>query len=618
MITAEGARSLRPALAANPIAAFTATDAILEEDVVPTVNNYLDNGGDVITVGKMLMESYEGRPNIILALHEWCNDFGDGDAVLREAVRAACSKHEQTFIQHFDTSFGQDPQNCIDVIDEAMDKSQLAPFVTELAEKNKNSILSEHVLVHKRLALANIPKSVFSSDKNFIKWFCTSFEDSFATPKRWSNVRLSKFFKKVAIVCAHNELTFMISTAALELLSREAEDPAMRGVYKRAGQEIRREAISYMMALSLVPDVVVRQFTLRMLIVNEAASEKVFVEKQVLDALTVLIECQPRRRCEKEIKVLMHAYGRLIGDLGISSFAGGDVVENVQEYEASVSQKFAMIRILCLPEVLDKLIFLVFAHANRTYIGGNPDFGKRRCVCLLLSYASNFIPLDGDVARASLSNPISKNELRLSIHKTFENLNTTAEVCEALKPGAPAQKIKGKPVQILLKGVSNPLLARGILTWAKEGLNGGLDLRHLVGSARKHLGFMEAIVKHHPGLCAQILSAMHKAFVRDYVGLSREMVREIRSAFMKTITSMLRYPVGPQVILTFKTQWANLVIMEKQDMRTFVRGALQTVSPPYPRSLLEALNDLLRQDRVKEAIAEDQELIKMLSDLRTK
>lgn len=596
---------------------FNETDAIFADGLEANIQTYIDRGGKLETAAEALMESYEGHPDMVRALVDWCGLYGDGTASLQSAVEHVLLDNEATVISRLDEALAS-AEHSLPIITAITSSKRWSPVVTAMSKRNTESTLHNLLMREARLAKFGISHSVYQSPESFVNAIMHQITSLLSDNAAVSGEEFDKLFNRIATMSTYDECSTVFAMRLFNTLSKEAPDPLMRGLYRRMGQEVRKEAVNVMKEASVVSEGGARQFVTRLAVLTDAISSDVVVRKQVIDALVSLLanDRSSRRRYEPETKVLQDCYGRLIGELGIGD-GDGEVVESVIELNYQIAEKVVLVRTLCQVEIFEEVIKALFSHEHRTYLdGGKPDHGKRRCLCLLLSYAGVFICVDDRELPEKLLNENSKAELRQSIKAMFQRLDRTAAVCEDLKPGCPRFKIKGKAVEVLLEGVKDPLIARGILMWAKEGLHGGSDLRALMMTAPKHLAFLEAIAENHVIMRGHVLDIIREAFKRDYPGLDITQIEDLRDMLMKTTTDLVRIQMAPQLVEEFRRSWARDTKVDLAHLRRFIGGLLQRISPPYSQLFASSLLELLHESRMERAVDKDARTAELVLNFR--
>lgn len=590
----------------NPIEPFQEPDAFLADEMPETLRNYLDKNGQPTAAFEALSDNYEGTPDIIRILVDWSDLYTDGSANLESAIESVLIENEPTVVSRLDEALASTEQS-LPVITAITASSRWNPVVSAMAGRNRESALHNLLTRETRLSQAGISQTVLQSPQSFLNAIIDQFNTLLSDGRPVTQEELDALYKRVSAMCTYDECGTLVALRLFNTLAKEAEDPYMRGLYRRVAQEVRIEAENVMQASSIASESVAHQYVTRLAIITEAVSSDVVMRKPIVDALLSLLDrssAATRRRFEPETKVLLDCYGRLIGDIGPMD-GDGEVVESVIELDYEIQEKVVLIRMLCHMEIFEDILKSLFSHEYRTYLDGRPDHGKRRCLCLLLSYAGVFICKDERELPVWLMNTNRKEQLRQEIHALYNRLERTTLVCEDLKPGCPRFKIKGKAVEVLLDAVKDPLLARGILMWAREGVHGGSDLRALIKTAPKHLAFLEAIAQNHPVLREDVLNIIREAFLRDYPGLEINFTENLRDMFMKTITGLVHIQMAPQIVQDFRTSWASDEKVDHAHLRRFISELLQMISPPYSHAFAASVLELLGNERVAAAVDKD-------------
>lgn len=594
-----------------------ALDAILSDDIDQQLSTYLGTHDDPKEAADKLQESYEGIPDMIRALVEWSNLYTDGNANLQQAVETVLLEHEQTIIPRLDEALAT-TERSLPVVTEITASKRWNNVVSSMAARNKESTLHNLLTRETRLSQAGINQDVLATPETFIDAIKAQFTKLFAEDKPVTDEELLNLYNRVSALCTYDECSTIMSLRMFNLLSRDAETPFMRGLYRRIGQEVRKEAVRVMTAANILSENMARHYITRLAFVTDCVVANVTMRKPVVDSLLSLFggnDRSIRRRYETETKILRSVYGGLLGDLGLRE-GDGEVVEAIEEFHCSVEEKVVLIKMLCHVEVFEDLVKALFSHKHRTNLDGNPDIPKRDCLCLLLAYAGVFICKDDREVPEMLADEMAKGTLRTEIKDSFEHIRKVAAVCEELKPGCPLFAMKGRPIDVLLEGVKSPLIARGVLMWAQEGLEGGSEVRALLVTAPTHLAFLEAIAEKHPVLQGDVLEVIRSAFMRDYSDLDIVQAEELRDMFTKTITGLVRIQMAPQIVHMFQTSWADNERVDLAHLRHFVNGLLEVISPPFSRVFATNVVELLKNARVAAAIDRDAGIRSKVSKFR--
>lgn len=579
---------------------LTASDAILAEETDSHIDKYLKAGGSLAEVSETLQESYEGIPEMIKLMAEWCDVFSEGHTYMENCLETVLKTVAPTVIPRLDDALLL-PENKT-VIQELVSSPRWGSVVDDLARRHKKTVFYNIIARQKRLEAAKVPEGIYASLDAFMNELVSLVQSCCAPGKLVSNRELQDLYDRLSIMCSYDEVVAIVCIRLFSELARDAEHPPMVGVYHRLCYEIRKGAVKTMVESGIAEKETALQYIIRQTMSAEFASSGVSMRKPVISALLGLLEGGTRRRYDKEIMVLRDIYGRLIGDIGFSE-DDGEVVENVTELDYDVREKALLVTVLCSHEVLDGLLNSIFSHAHRTYLDGEIDVGKKRCLCLLMSYTTLFRSMNHEDIEHKLGNEDTKRVLRMSLNSTMKKLGRVATVCEELKPGGSRFKVKTRALETLLDSVKDPVIARGILVWAKEGLNGGADLRALVVTAPKHLAFLEALAENHAVLRTEILSIIRDAYLREYSGLDIMQIDDLREMFIVTITGMFRFQMGPLILAVFEETWADDETVDKEHLRRFIMRLLQTVSPPYDKVFVHRMLCLLEHERVKSAVS---------------
>lgn len=594
---------------------FTSQDAVLEETTEANVERYINAGGGLPDVCDALMDSYMGVPDMIRVLVDWGNVYGDGEATLQNAVETVVNEHEQKIIPRLDETFAitDDPQMLIASL---VSSQRWSSVVKEIASRFKQSTLHNLVTREARLSEANISQRVLNSPEEFLESLTSQFEKQLQSNTSVDNESLEELYKRIVAVSTYDECSTVVALRFFSTLTQKAKDPKMRGTFRRIGQEIRKEAVHLMTSASMVSAPVAWQYIMKLTLITDSVAFKVDHPKEIADAMLIIAapDKTTKRRYDRETKILTQEYACLIGSLDIADEV--EEVNSTSESKRSISEKAMLIRMPCHAEIIEDLIKSLFSYEYRSTVDGKPDESKRRCLCLLLAYVGIFLRINDRVLLEELKEEEKIEEWSKEVGRLFKILHSVVLVCEELKPGCLRSQMKGAPIQKLVDALKNPLLARGILIWAREGIQGGSDLRDLMVTATKHLAFLQVIAKEHPILRSQIIDIIHTAFKREYPSLDITEVEELRDKFMATILGMMRFDMGIQFIDTFIEKWVKDETVDNAHVRKFTIELLKTVAPPYTEGFAKAIARLLDNRRVASLMPKDPKVISLIREFR--
>lgn len=591
---------------------FHGADSILTDTVEKDVEKYMNKNDNAKPALDLLADNYEGFPDMIRALVSWSDIFDDGLKNLEQAVENVLLNHEQSIMPRLDEALTT-AETSLPIISAVTSSERWHPVVSQMASRNKDSTLHNLLTRETRLKQAGITKDVLQTPEEFSMSICKLISDTLDGETEVSEDDMKLLYRRVATMATFDECTTVTALRLFNVLETSAIDPETAHLYRRISQEVKKEAIKVMSSTSIVPEHVARQYIVRYTVLIECVANDVNIRPHVLDALLNLLagDRGVRKRYESEILTLRTVYGALIGDLGIGH--AEDVIEAVEEVNCTIEEKKVLIRTLCHQEIFQDTLKSIFSHSHRTYIMDNKvDERRRKCLAMILAYAGTFIALDDQQLAEMLANEAEKELLRQRLTSLYHEIDSVAIVCEDLKPGCPRFKIKGKPVEILLQAIDNPLIARGIFIWAREGLQGGNDIRSLKVTAPRHLAFLEAIAVKHEVLRQDVLKVIQKAFMRDYVGLDVNQQEELRSTFIRSITGMTRIQMAPQIVDLFLNSWASNLKVDKSHLRHFASGLLDTISPPFSPEFAGNVLKLLSNNRVHSAIENDSTIMALV------
>lgn len=592
---------------------FEAEDALLFPNLRSILDTYLDANGTLPAACEALSQSYVGQHEMIRLLINWMESYGGGAASFDKAVESVLLSHEQALVAGLeDTLTSPESQPILSGIAAS---PRWNPVVSAMAARHRGSMLHSMLARENRLLLAGMGQQIVKTPEGFIEALSGLVYKAFADVPSLSDKELTALYKRIAAMCTYDECSTLLALRHFSDLARLAEDRVMRGLYKRIGQEVRKEVVKVLCAGSVLSEAAARQYGMRLALVVQNSAANVRPHRNVIEALMGILTHRPNGTpFDAEIKVLMEVYGcAIIEDLGIEDDGDVDMLNGRKRY--SIEEKVLLIQWLCMMEVFDGIMKALFSHKHRTYLDSRlPDVDKRRCLCLLLAYSAVFIEKEDNEIEEMLrsTNAQGKSLGSAAVRKQFGKVGLVASVCEELYPGCQSYRIKGKSVEVLLSGVQDKVLVRGVLMWAQEGLRGGCDPRALLKTAPKHLAFLQAIAQDHAVLRGEVLQSFREAFDREYTEMVVTQVEDMRELFMKRITELVRVQMGSDIVQVFLESWVDNERVDDSHVKNFVSELLSSISPPYADSFVRNVLRLLRHKRVVSSIVKDDKVSKMV------
>lgn len=610
--------------------ALQQADSLLNEGIESEIEKFLSAGGTQRQAFDLMVGSYDGVPDAITQLVRWTPILRRTESILDNALEQVLKEHQQSVVSRVDQEMvlmDQAPE----FLYELNSSTRWRPVVARLGNQNRGSALFNFLARTARLKDAGVDTAVMSAPAPFLNAISEEVSRLMARP-RLSESDLVSFYRRIRSLSTFDESCTAIAIRLFASLAQRANDPFTRRLYRRAAQEIRAEAVRVMENVAGVPRATALQFVQRLAIVLECVAAGSPVKKEVLDALVALLsrERVASRRYDSEVMVLNQAFRGLLGeptDDDIQLIDGGNADDSPsrvptigQLSQEEAAKREVLVGMLCHAEVFRALIHSLFTHAGRSYVGvqSRVDTNRRHCLCLLLSYAGVFLSLQGDEIVQRLQDSEALKTMREKSAALRNRLERVAIVCEDLKPGCPRFKFKGKPVQSLVEGLDDAVVATGLLEWAREGLHGGPDQRTLLVTTPKHLAFVEGVAEKHASLRVKALDILHAGFSRKYsVNLDVLDAEKLRDMFLQSMVSMIPLFMGPAVVEMFMKHYVPDVGVDNAHLRRFVEGLLQLIAPPYQRTFAAAVLRLVNHPRVIEAVAKEMKVENLVISFRS-
>lgn len=553
----------------------------------------------------LLIDGYDGIPDMVNALVEWTDLFASGENILEAALEAVLESHEQQLVARIDSATAAGPE-CKSIVAELSASDRWMPVVERMAKRNKTSSLFNLLTRGARLTEVGIRQDVMSSPELFLDEVVKLVTEFFGRDSPATEDDLQRLYKRVSALCTYDEASTTVALRLFTMLSFEAPDDFMKGFYRRVSQEIRKEAVQVMIAVSAVPSVIAQQFATRLAILMDCVSAGVTPRKNVMDALVGIVAPELKRGTRKfdaDVNLLSRVFGSVLDTKKDGSVDGmqpslGDPITKARE-------QMALLRMLCHVEIYEGMMKMLFTRGHRPPgIEKGSEKALRKCLCLLLAHAGLFVHMQPSTILNVLSDTEGGAiESREKVEKLHAKIEVIADIIDVCHPGCPRFLLTKVRVQKLLDGIEDPFLAKGVLLWAAESLGGGeTSARQLKVTLPKHLAFLEAIAEKHPMLQTAVLDAIRLGFERKYDELDINQTEELRDLYIVTLVELVRVQMAMPIIEVFATVWADSLEVDPAHLRTFVHGMLDIVRSPYTRPFAKAVKDLLDHSRVKDAL----------------
>lgn len=588
-------------------AAMRANDALLNNGIEEEVTKFLNGGGTPAQAFHVLSASYEGAPDMIKALVDWTELFKSDDQgeILPAAIESVLKDNEATIVSTLDKAMAREPKTP-DFLSDLNAQPYWRNVVHDLARRNKSSAMFNIMARRSRLEDIGVDQRVMDTPDKFLDAISNEVRTLCMKPLV-TDTHLKQFYQNLKHVCTFDESGAVVASRLLANLSLDSRDMNTRNILRRAAQEMRLEAVKTMQNEMGVSRPVAVQFMERVSLLSDCAAEKQPVTKELLCAVAGILfrEKVQGRKIDAETNLLFETFKGILGEP--TQAAGDAMVDDVQAIarfgEEEAAKRVVLIKMLCQWEIYNGLVTGIFRKDKRRYVPNtnDVDIRRRNCLCMLLSYAGTYLSHEPSQFLEKLQNAEALQELRDTTKKLRTGLEKVAGVVEALVPGCPRYLFKGKPVATLLEEVENPVIAGGVLAWAREGLKGARDARVLLVTSPKYLAYLECVADKHVALRKEVLEILHDGFMapHDLGVLDGEKLKDM---YVKSMVSMVPYFMGSHVVERFLTFYADNDIVDKAHLRNFVKGLLQLVQPPYTQPFARMVLKLLNHPRMREAV----------------
>lgn len=581
------------------------------------IDEHVSNGGTMEEACQALAQSYEGNQQMINLLITWIDTYADGLKAYESALENVFVEKDHSIVQSLDRSFAGEEESQ-SILTEVASSTRWCSVVERMAGKYKGTLFSNAFMREIRLLEAGISHAHVRTPERFLALITDTFSQLFNGQER-SEEDLEMCYQRVATLSTYDESTTTMAIGLFAHLSRCAEDVLMAGVYKRMQQVIEAEAIKVIEAGRTFSAYQARANVLRLAIQMECTTLSICVDKRLLDALfTILSPGNPNRKFAPEIKVLNGTFTKLLGAQQAKGVVGDDTLSPILSSHARPNiQKAMLITILCEVHVLEDLIRALFTNSHRAEFEGRvANLPRRKCISLLVAYASLFMQTSAEDIGSKLSNEGEVEELRKELARRFRRIDLVAATCEDLYPGCPLFMVRKQGLEMFLESIEDEILARGICIWAREQVKGDGKSRPLLKSTPIHLGLLETIVEEHDTLRGEVIDALWEAFIRDHAELEITETESLRDEYMKCITGMIRIGMGSEVVKVVTERWAQDQRVDMSHLRTFVVGLLQAIEGPFSMDFASSVIGLLNHKRVQAAIGKDEVALGLVKEFR--
>lgn len=613
------------------LTSFQEDDAVLYLDLPEALTKHTEAGGQLSDATEALSNSYEGIEDMTAMVMSWVDIYGNGVHAFEDAVETVLRENEQSITQRLQEILPS-LRDSHRVMAQIASSGRWNPAVSEIADRHRSSTLFNMLTREARLVDAGVPSAQLLSPDVFLNVVCEQLTSVFEDGATVDDDVILKLYKRLSAICTYDECVMACSLRLFSEMSRAAEQPAMRAMFRRIGQEVRKAAVDVITSAKIVPPVTARQYVVRMAINIDCAAVGVRMPKSVMDALLALMSSvSGKRPYDKEIKIILDAYKNLLGPLEIGFY--GEPKENSQSMDevtpAGVSNskkamdKAMFVLSLCHIEVYDDLLYALFTNAHRVQQEvrrrSERNQTRRRCISLLLAYASVFIIKDFKEITEILSGDSPQGtyeKVREDVKAKYCKFEILGEACEALYPGCARFVMKGAKMDVILEATNDPFLAPAVLIWASEGIKGGENSQNLLMTAPTHLAVMEKVAKDHPVLRKKVMKAIREALKRDLASMEDIMQVDLRDMYMKSLVSMVSVEMAPELIQEFLEHFADDSLVDDSLRRRFVGGVLTGIDPPYSKPFAALVLRLLQHQRTASVVETDQNISNMAIQFR--
>lgn len=604
-------------------AAMIANDAILNGGIEGEVQKFLEHGGTATQAVEVLADSYEGVPDMIAALVDWTELFREQNDILVHAIEVVLKENEQTIVANLDREMAK-LSKPPEFLQQLNSQPRWRKVINDLGRRNKSSALFNWLARTSRLEDAGVDQGIMASPQPFLNAISTEVETLF-NKGNLEEKDIETFYKNLRNMCTYDENGTAVAIRLFANLSQMTKDPFARGIYRRASQEIRSEAVKVMQSVSGVPQATAVQFIERLAIVIECVAAKAPVKKDILDAIIGLLQHEriAGRRHDSDVNVLNQTFKGLLGesfsDRGDQMSDGADNSLTIPQFsDEEAHKREVLVGMLCHAEIFNAMVLALFTKAKRAYVPNTNevDVSRRKCLCLLLSYAGTNLALEPGKFALMLQDVEALQGLRRKTEELRMRLEKVMGVVEVLIPGCPRFKFKGKPVAILLEQIDDPVVATGLLAWAREGLRGGADQRTLLVTTPKHLAFIEGVAQTHVALRKEALDILHEGFMRRYESLDVLDAEKLRDMYIMSMVSMVPLFMASQVVRMFQNHYAGNFTVDLTHLRRFMKGLLSLVEPPYSPTFARLVLNLVNHPRMEEATLGETETSNLIITFR--
>lgn len=596
-------------------AQLSTVDGVLESGTADAYSRFIRSGGDAKHANALLSEKYEGIADMVNLASSWVDlAGGDGNALIDEAVKKLLMTSFS--VTRADTAFtvctqGDEPPPAI--LDELNRSSTWKPVIQDLKAKHKSSSLFYHL--RQRDGMTDSEAAHLATPEKFIAGF-VQLIDNLASRETIKAEDLHRFYDIAKRRATYDETTLAVSLRLLSEIGRAVSDPQMKDLLRRCAEEIRLYAKQTMVEVANHSEYVALQFTTRLAMIFETRTAGVTAPRGLLSAMCAVVSTD-----KAKLKKGVEAYKEEIDTITrvYSPLRAEDDVMDVDAPIVSDNHRAAYIDMLCNPEIFSGIVEKLFVQSVRApnELPGRKapvDTTTRDCLCMLLAMATVKICENctsrlgaGVTLPEKAQNSISSE--KKAMRRLEETLRECVHVCEELYPGCwVRQFVKGTAVQTLKAGIeTSPVIGRGIVLWAREGLFKDPDPSKLAKTAIHYLELLELVADRHPALRQDVMLVFADAYgyhlwVKSDVNRRVDVEEKLRTLYGKGLISLFRLRYATAVVKLYRKRFAGDESIDKSYLRTFITDTMNTIAPTYSAPFSAELLELLGHKRIIDAV----------------
>jgi hypothetical protein len=613
------------------LAKLHAPDSVLEPGTVDAYEEFVAMGGDANEAHAAMANSFLGVAGMANDVAKWLRTAGgDPDETVKEVVGAHLT--DGTFqVRTADQAFAL--MSASDAgppafINEVSRSPAYYEFVARLAARTAGSSALLEELRRRRSVTAGNASSVHSPEA-CVRAIVSAFEALMGKPVL-QDADLVRFYEDCAVSATFDELTLVTWLRVLAEVGAKEEDPAVKALVRRCSQEIRVRAKAQAMKVANVAEHEALSFVTRLGVLIDSHAAGTMVPDGVLSDLWMVVSARGEgktatKRAVENLTQLFAplrpaaAAGGAGGDGGVVVAEGDDVVVEVSPIPDD--RRAAHLGMLCEPEVMECMWRKLFTPPAGAAPGVKPDVDEsvRDCMCMLLALASVHAEHRGDPSAPSSATllPIDREAERKEVRALEDGLRKSVMICEDLYPGVMARRFvdpKCDPTRLqrLKAGIEqSPVIARGIVLWAREGLLRGNDPSVLVVSSLSYLYLLEAAAERYPLIRRDVVEIYadtyaHEMWSKTAAGRIPKMEMELRHNCGRALLSMLRLRCASHVVDLYRERFTCGDAIDLSYLRAFMTDLMGAITGPYSRPFITSVLRLLDAERMAAAFRNEE------------